>query len=73
MPAVEVPTSGQTDEAERIRELRMEFSDLRVTIPNMVAEGETVAIRIGGGQGSLKRSTGTCGLRMAGMTSLPRR
>jgi predicted ester cyclase len=46
IPAVEVPTSGQTDEAERIRELRMEFSDLRVTIPSMVAEGETVAIRM---------------------------
>jgi predicted ester cyclase len=43
---VKVSTSGQTDEAERIRELRMEFSDLRVTIPNMVAEGETVAIRM---------------------------
>jgi predicted ester cyclase len=46
IPAVEVPTSGQTDEAERIRELRREFPDLRVTIPTMVAEGETVAIRM---------------------------
>ena len=46
IPAVDVPTSGQTDEAERIRELRREFPDLRVTIPDMVAEGETVAIRM---------------------------
>jgi predicted ester cyclase len=46
IPAVDVPTSGQTDEAERIRELRREFPDLRVTIPDMVAERETVAIRM---------------------------
>jgi predicted ester cyclase len=46
IPAVKVSTSGQTDEAERIRELRREFSDLQITIPDMVAEGDTVAIRM---------------------------
>ena len=46
LPAVDVPASGRTDEAERIREFRTDFADLRITIQDMVGEEETVATRV---------------------------
>ena len=47
LPSAQDPAAGRVDEAERIREFRTDFAEVRITIAEMVAEGDRVAIRRG--------------------------
>jgi predicted ester cyclase len=46
LPSGQDPASGRAAEAERIREFRTDFAEVRITIEEMVAEGDRVATRV---------------------------